>query len=70
MPASLKARSSFMAGAMTYCIVISAIQDIYGLEGWIAYLRTHWLTGSWNVVNYVAMVLVLLYWSTPERSNS
>jgi hypothetical protein len=59
-----------MAGVTTGSLVNMVVQDAMGKEGYLNHVRQHWASGWHNVVMYVVMVLVLLYWLTPERSNS
>jgi hypothetical protein len=42
-------KDGFWEGVMTCACVSSLIQDFYGLEGWIAYVKAGWIDAKYSV---------------------
>lgn len=71
----VSAAMAWMSGAVFYAAVLSLVQVGYGLEGYIAHLRTSWLAPSIAVpaaivIGLIAMVVLKKAsdWETNQRA--
>jgi hypothetical protein len=55
-----KMSSSFVRGLITMGVIISMVQDWYGLERYVAMCRRDWVVISWWA--WLPLVLLLMVW--------
>lgn len=52
---------SFWCGFMTEAGISMAVQDWHGLEGYIEFLREHWINFHWLVGASIAFIALFIY---------
>lgn len=52
-------KNGFWEGMMAYAFATSLIQDMYGLEGWLAHIKTGWIDAKYSVpIAIVGLLMV------------
>lgn len=63
-------KDGFWNGIMTYACVSSLIQDMFGLDGWVAHIRASWIDAKFTVpLAIIGLLLVLINIANEKRKS-
>jgi hypothetical protein len=64
------AKRDFIYGGLIVSLIHLAIQDYYGLEGYITYLRSNWTEMDFALTATLATVVALMYFVNKPKTQT
>ena len=64
------AKRDFFYGAAAVSLIHLAVQDYFGLDGYIEFLRDNWITMDFSVTATLATIVILMYLRRRSKSHT